>query len=90
MGVVFSGCGLCVQNFMTTLEGKSVTIEAITDQANLLKANDGEKKNGTSDVESRWVGPDTPMTTTPICNCIPYLTTPISISSHLTHRFRVG
>ena len=42
-----------IQNFMEILEGKSVKIEEITDQASLLKAEDGEKKNGTSDVESR-------------------------------------
>ena len=39
---------------MDTLEGKHVKIEEITDQASLLKAEDGEKKNGTSDVESRY------------------------------------
>ena len=38
---------------METLEGKKVKIEEIKDQASLLKAEDGPKKNGTSDVESR-------------------------------------
>ena len=43
-----------VQNFMEMLEGKKTTIEEIEDQAVLLKEEDGEKKNGTSDVESRY------------------------------------
>ena len=46
---------LPVQNFMTTLEGKGETIGKITKQATALKEKDGEKKNGTSDVESRCV-----------------------------------
>jgi hypothetical protein len=38
---------------MNTLKGKNVKIDEIADKASLLKAEDAEKKNGTSDVESR-------------------------------------
>ena len=44
-----------MQNFMEMLEGKHDHIEEIAEQASYLKTKDGEKKNGTSDVESRWV-----------------------------------
>ena len=39
---------------METLEGKSVVIQDISEQATVLKEEDGEKKNGTSDVQSRY------------------------------------
>lgn len=42
-----------VQVFTETLQNKKVAVEEIEDLADLLRAEDGEKKNGTSDVESR-------------------------------------
>ena len=44
---------LTLQKIMKALKEKEVKMEEISDQASLLKAEDGEKKNGTSDVESR-------------------------------------
>ena len=41
--------------FSTTLEGKKATVDGIQLQADSLQEEDGRKKNGTSDVESRYV-----------------------------------
>ena len=42
-----------VQVFTETLQNKKTDVERIEDLADLLRTEDGEKKNGTSDVESR-------------------------------------
>ena len=43
----------CSQVFTETLQNKKADVERIEDLADLLRTEDGEKKNGTSDVESR-------------------------------------
>ena len=44
---------LFLQNFMKVLEGKKDHIDDISEQAVVLKKEDAQKKNGTTDVESR-------------------------------------
>ena len=46
---------LFLQNFMKVLEGKKDHIDDISEQAVVLKKEDAQKRNGTTDVESRWV-----------------------------------
>ena len=46
---------LFLQNFMKVLEGKKDHNDDISEQAVMLKKEDAQKKNGTTDVESRWV-----------------------------------
>ena len=43
------------QNFMEVPEGKKDHIDDISEQAMMLKKEDAQNKNGTTDVESRWV-----------------------------------
>ena len=40
--------------FTETLQNKKTDVERIEDLADLLRTEDGAKKNGTSDVESRY------------------------------------
>ena len=42
-----------IQVLSDTLEEKQTAVGEIQDLAEILRAEDGEKKNGTSDVESR-------------------------------------
>ena len=46
---------LFLQNFMKVLEGKKDHIDDVSEQAVVLKKEDAQKRNGTTDVESRWV-----------------------------------